>query len=368
MQTVSDDYKAAVAGSHEVVLIADLWYGGMLTASNVPITAGRVTSDESQAIRGRLTCTIASQDSALFPIGTKGVGVYGHELHIRAGVRLPSGNSELVSLGWFRVQTVTVTERYTNGGTSAGLSIEVDAADRMARVDDYRFMAPEQPGAGATCLSEIRRLARGVVNLATWTGLIDGGVPSSLTYTDSRLDAINQLAATMNCYAFADPDGNLAVENRVNNGAAVWEYTAADIMATTYDLTRDGVFNAVVARGETADERVPLQATALDLTTGSILGWASPFGRVPYFMSSPILNTQAAVESAAITRLSNLVKDRDRLVTLEVAPNPALELGDNIRVTTPRASVIGRLTAYSMPLGPQSASLTLRVKETEFGS
>jgi len=277
-----------------------------------------------------------------------------------------------LTVGWYRLQSVTVTERYNQGRAgvieSAGLSIAVDASDRLIGISDYRFLAPEQPAAGATCLGEIKRLCRGILNMVSWPLAVDKNVPASITYGESRLDAIMALANAIDCEAFMDGNGNLVVQPYVRaNPAAVWMFSAStDLISIDYDVTRDQIYNAVVARGETTTDHIPVQAVALDQDASSPTKWDGPFGRVPYFMSSPLITTTAEAEAAAKTRLDNLIKNRGRIINIDAVPNPALEIGDQVAVSTPRVTFTGRLTAMTLPLGPQTATLSIRVSETQF--
>lgn len=372
MQPVSAAFASTVRGSHEVVTIADLWYGGQLLVSNLHVTGGSVQIDDDADIRTTAKINVADPWGRLLPVADDmtRLSVYGHEIHLRQGVTLAGGRVEYVNLGWLRVQNVQVTERFrTTSGkwTSGGAELEVEALDRMARVDDYRLLSPDQPKAGATCLGEIKRLTAGIVPRAAWPAITDPAVPTSIVYDESRLDAIVALATAADVKIYIDRDGYLQIRQRAAAAAADWTLTgdpAGGLTGIVAEWSRDAVYNAVVARGEAATDAAPVQGIAYETTASSPTRWGGPFGWVPAFYSSPVITTQAQANAAAATRLQTYLTGRDRVVTVECVPNPAAEPGRTVvTVTTPRESFTGRLVTMDLPLTANggAAKITIRV-------
>jgi hypothetical protein len=371
MQAVSDAFRATVAASHTVVTRADLWFDGKCIYPDMAVVSGQLTLDDDATIRGHVAeLVIADPLGELVPaVGrTSGLHVYGTLIHLRGGVVLATGATELVSLGWYAVQDVKVNEayRYTPDGRwiSGGASITVDALDRMAAVEDYRFLAPTSPPAGARCLAEIRRLCAGLLPLGVWPALPDPVVPAGTVYQESRLDAVASLAAAANVRVYADPTGALmvhAIGDPVRDPVAVLS-TRDEVVTVDTRYTRDGVYNAVVARGEADGTAAPVQAVAYDTDAASPTRWGGPFGRVPVFYTSPLLDTVAKCTSAARTHLASIVRGRDRIEEFTAAPNPALEPGDVVQVNTPRAGFIGPLVTVALPLAAASGPATYRVR------
>lgn len=373
MLPVSTLFAAAVTGSHTRVTRADLWYAGRLMVADLPVVSGELDLDNDASVRATVSSlVIADPTGALVPAvpgDPDALDVYGSELHLRSGVRYASGAEELVSLGWYRIIATTIDERYTRdqAGTwvSGGAVHTLTLADRMSTIDDARFLGPEQPIA-ATCLAEIRRLCSGLVPFAQWPAVTDPAVPATVTYAESRLDAVVALGAAAGVRVFMDANGALAVKKittPATDPVALIVSTDREITETGTAYTRDQSYNAVVARGEQGADTAPVQAIAYDTDPSSPTRWDGPFGRKPAFYSSPLLTTVAQCQAAATSLLQGIVRGRDRLVTFRAVPNPALEPGDIVRADTPRARFTGVLTQLKLPLSADggAAEYTLRV-------
>jgi len=377
MQPVTPGFAAAVNLSHQIVTQADLWYAGVLVAANLPVTAGKITIDDDAIQRTRATFTVADPSGALVPAAASaaGLSVYGQQVQLRQGLApRPAGALELVSLGWLRVQQVEISERFrrdhvSGQWVSGGATIDVDAVDRMAAIADARFLAPEQPAAGATCLSEIRRLVTGLLPLAQWpAGLPDPAVPADVTYTESRIDAVAALAAAAGVKVYIDRGGAFTVRALAVAGApdVTWHGGPdGGLVGIRLTYSRDGVYNAVVASGAATTDQAPVAATAYDTNPNSPTRWDGPFGRVPAFFPSPVITTPAQATAAAQTRLATYLSGRDYTLTVTAVPNPAIEPGTTVaRIITPRINVVGRVVRAELPLGPGTASYDVRIAPT----
>ncbi|HEY9418126.1 MAG TPA: hypothetical protein VIQ30_25480, partial [Pseudonocardia sp.] len=101
-------------------------------------------------------------------------------------------------------------------------------------------------------------------------------------------------------------------------------------------LTRDGIYNVVVAHGEATDQTSPVATAVADVNPHSPVRYGGPFGPVPRFYSSPFITTvgQARTAAAALLRKSVGLPYR---VDLTAIPNPALEPYDVVKVRYPAA-------------------------------
>jgi hypothetical protein len=377
---VSAEFAAAVKASHTVLCGADLWYDGNLLASNLPVVEGQLSIDDDALTQARLSLTIAdpyNQYTPRLPSDVNAINVYGQEVFLKLGVLIPGRGPEYVGAGWFRVQQLRVKRRWrrpSGRAAAGGATLTADALDRIQAITDYRFLAPEQPAPGATCFGEIRRLAQGVVPLAEWPPLDDPAVPSTLTYTESRRDALAALAAAADVRVFMNNAGNLDIRPLILLGGPApltpdWTLSAGPdggLFDLEETLSRDGVYNAIVARGEQTGDHAPVQGIAYETRPTSPTRWDGPYGRVPAFMASPLLDSQQAADKAATTRLGTLLAARDRQVTVYGPPNPAVLPGLTIiRAVTPHVTYTGLCSAMTLPCGPRKAAYVLRVPESE---
>lgn len=366
-------FAAAVRSSHRIAIRADVWYGGYLKISDVPITAGSVTIDDDADIRGTGKVTIADATGAWVPvIGQEATRItpWGHELNIRYGVVLPNGVTEYVSLGWFRIQTIKSNESWrvnpSGAFVSGGAELEIEMVDRMAVIDDARFLTMEQPAAGAKCLAEIRRLCAGLVPQAKWPTITDPAIPGDITYDDNRLSAVKTLAGAAGVKVFMDRNGYLMIRQLAAVTGGDITFTGASdgaLISIGEEYNRDGIYNAVVARGSTDTDQAPVQGIAYDTDPASPTRWNGPFRRVPAFYASPLITTTAQATAAATTRLASYLKTRQQDITIEVVPNPAMDPGlTTCTITTPRRTVTGRLRTLTIPLtadGPATATVNV---------
>src|SRR5690606_40052531 len=113
------------------------------------------------------------------------------------------------------------------------------------------------------------------------------------------------------------------------------------------ELSRDGVYNAVVARGEGADTETPIQAVVVDDDPDSPTYWHGPFGQVPRFYASPLITDVAQAKSAAASLLKRSL-GLPYSVSFGTIVNPALEPLDPIRITYPE---IGRASCRERAQG-----------------
>jgi hypothetical protein len=97
------------------------------------------------------------------------------------------------------------------------------------------------------------------------------------------------------------------------------------------ELSRDTVFNAVIANGEQATDAPPVHGAAYDLDPNSPTRWGGPFGQVPQFFQSSFLLTDGQCTAAAQAMLDRTV-GLPYTISFEKVPNPALEPLDVVNI------------------------------------
>lgn len=373
MQNVSQAFLDSLDGSTKPRFKMDVWRDGVLLAEDVPFSDGSLTITAGQAIRSRLTASITDTEGDLAPTRLDSpLAPYGSEVNVQAGLLLGQ-QVELVSLGWFPLVQADTEEMWTPYSrpdepgriyrVTRGRTTPIEGADRSQLVSEDRFQVATQPSK-PTVLAEIAYLLRGVIPWKAPNGFPDARVPKNVTYQDDRLAAVQTLADVVNAEFVIGPDGvgTLQLSALTDPVWTVGSFTKASMKRS---LSRDGMYNGVIYRGQTSDQRV-IQGSAV-ITSGP-LAWNGPFGRVPYFASSDFLDTQAKVNAAARTRLANLVAGRTQEVLVETKANFALETGDTVLLETPNGSTPARVTEIAWRLGPGSMNLKLAVNPDDLGT
>ena len=355
MWPVSDLFGAALRQAHTAHIQVDAWYGGDLLVEDVPITDGQVTVNSGQGVRRTLDVTVA--DTALW--GT--LDVAGVELRAYRGVRYPSGQVETVPLGVFGLDSQSI-------GVAPGGGIQVRSApDRWARVQRARFEVAETSVAGSAVTSEVVRLVTEAVpgidyvNATTSTALV--GV---LVWDRDRDKAVNDLLTSISAEGFFDNEGALRlVDAPLLSQAPVWTVDASPsgvLLDGARIRDRSRTYNVAVVFDSRTDGSVPFDpqiAEDNDPTSRTYVG--GPFGRVPYFWSSPAVTTTAAAMEAATTILHR-VKATNAQLNVDAVVHPGLDRGDVISVVTADGSTeLHLVDSLTIPLTVDGAqSITTR--------
>jgi hypothetical protein len=374
MRSAPDLDPAVFYGSTILRSYADAWYDGESTAEDLPIVGGSIDGDSDADVRHTLTVTVADPDGRLVPrAATDPLAVFGQELKVSMSVLgLGYADATPTGLGWFRIQVARPKERWMRSAgvwRHGGATIELECLDRMQILADYRFIVAEQPPAGATVVSEIRRLVEDLVPIGEIDGaLTDAPVPAGTVYQDDRVSALQALARSIGGNLIVDSEGSLRLVRPTQYGAIpVWTFQVGeggDIVDYATELTRDGVINAVVATGDADTDHAPVQGIAYDTDPASPTRWGGPFGRVPLGYSSPLLTTPGQAGQAAATRLANYRRGREREIPITCPPNYLLELDDPVAVVLPDRTMQGRIVRLSLPLRPGRMSVTVRALDT----
>jgi hypothetical protein len=160
--------------------------------------------------------------------------------------------------------------------------------------------------------------------------------------------------------------GELVVTAAPSTTAAVFAVNAgADgvLVSMSRHLTRDRVYNAIIASGEGGDTTVPIRSVAVNNDPSSPTYYYGPFGPVPQFYTTPFVTTQAQADSAAAALLRQQL-GLPYAVDFSLIPNPALEPYDPVSVTySPRyAAETHVLQSVTIPLTAE-APLTATTRE-----
>ncbi|HEX5542392.1 MAG TPA: DUF5047 domain-containing protein [Micromonospora sp.] len=364
MRPVSERFLETLRGSHQAIFRAKVvttWQTGTEpTGVDIPIEAGDVQMDATADIRSTVDLTTlgtwpTKANSLLAP--------YGNELFVSRGIDYGNGQREWVSLGYYRLYTPGQDE-VPDGGQDG--KIRLAAKDRMSAILDARLLAPIQVPATRSFGSVVDELVREVYPAATieWddAAVRNRQVGRSLIAEEERHGFLDELITSLGKVWYWDHRGILVIRDAPDSERPVWEVNAGVdgvLLSVSRELSREGVYNAVVAYGEAADEADPPRAVATDDNSDSPTYWHGRFGKVPRYYSSPFITTDEQAKSAAESMLRQQL-GLPYSVDFTAIPNPALEPGDPVRVVYPDgASEVHVIESLTIPLtvdGALSAS------------
>lgn len=353
MRPVSAAFLRTIRGSHTMAaratVLTTFQTGTQPSGTEVPIIAGQATVDGTADIRSTLDLT--TDGTGMWPNEVADLlAPYGNEVFIERGVQYGNGTTEYCSLGYFRIDTPAQDEP-PNG------QIRLTCKDRMAGIIDGRLLTPVQFMSTDTYGSVVSQLVTEVYPAATiqWDDSTDTetlGRP--LIAEEDRYGFLNDLVTSRGKIWYWDHRGILLITDAPNPGVPVFEVNAGAngvLVSASRQLTRQGVYNALVAQGEAADTSAPVRGVAIDQDSGSPTYFYGPFGPVPKFYSSPFLTTQVQAQNAAAQLLrQNLGLPYN--VDLTAIPNPALEPYDPVlvRFSSGSGAEIHILQSLTVPL------------------
>lgn len=359
--------QAVIGASHSVQVRGTAYGSSIGTMGNLPISGGSVTVDATSQVRRSATVVIA--DPSLWPRNpTDALTPFGSELFVEYGVVIPGVGTEWVPL----IRGVISEASRQRPYTASDGSVTLNLVDKSARVHEDRLDAPSQTVSGATTVVEIRRLIQETLPGVTVTDLTGSSQVASVLEIERERwrDGVEKLADSLGAEVYADQVGGFVIRYQptLSNGS-VWEIRSGDggtLVTKSESLTRERVYNRVIASGQRTDGTAPVRAVVSDTATGSPTVYGGPFGRKPRFYSSPLLTTTGQCTTAA-TALLERAKGIQASVDLGMIVNPALDAGDVIRVYDEgiwQSHIIDKLT---IPLKVGSP-MTIGTRSVDLGS
>lgn len=337
MRPVSDRFLDTLRGSHaastQAFVVETGQTGVTPTGIEVNIISGDVQLDSTASIRSTLSLTIDGEN--LFPTAASDpLAPYGNEVFIRRGIAFGGGLFEYVSLGYFKIRTVE-QETAPNG------PIYISGQDRMSGIVEGRLTSAIQFPSTDTYGEIVEALVEEIYPWATieWDDDTDtDAVGRALIAEEDRYAFLNDLVTSVGKIWYWDHRGVLVIKDVPDETESVWRVNAGRqgvLVRLARSLSREGVYNGVVASGEALDTTEPPRALAVDDNPSSPTFWDGDFGQVPRFYSSPFITTDLQAASAAESILrKNLGLPYQ--VDFDVITNPALEPYDPITINFTR--------------------------------
>lgn len=354
MWPLSTTAQQTITQSHTMTVRA-IAYGPYGT-QEIPVGGGSVVCDSTSQVR-RTASLITSYD--LWPVDpTSILAPYGTEIQVHYGIVLPSGGVE-----WVPLIRGMVTEASRSVPVSSDGSVPITLVDRSARVAESRFTAPVQTVAGATTVTEIRRLIQDAIGTSVAVVDTTGSTAVAAVLDIDRerwADGVERLADAIAAEVFFDAEGNGVIrpQSQITDTVRWVIATGMDgiLVSKSDKLSRDGTYNGVVASGQRSDGTAPASSTVWDSDPASPTYYLGGFGKKPRFYTSPLLTTTGQCTATATAMLAR-VRGMAAQVTLAAIVNPGLESGDVILVRskaegTVEAHIVDKVTT---PLAPDEA-------------
>lgn len=336
MRPATNDFLAALRGSHTAVCrvraVATFQTGVDPPGEFQQVVSGSVRLDATADERSALDVVVVgdwpvnNQLSILAP--------FGQELFVERGIEGVSvTGTEYIPLGYFRIETVEQDD-------APRAPIRITGRDRMAGLIEARMLEPRTFAAGTTFQAIFDNLVLEVYPdavLDIYATVATSMIREKSTVEEDRFRFLADMATSRGCVMYFDYRGVLLVAPPPDSTTPVWTVDAGAtgvLVTARRQLSRTGVYNAVVATGTEADLTTtdpPPRGVVLDEDPDSATYFYGPFGKVPRYYASPLLYTDAQCVEAAgkiLARVTGLPYSLD----LTSIPNPALEPYDPIGV------------------------------------
>lgn len=287
-------YEEAVRYSNTMSTIIDVYVRGVLTYPNVPVIAGSVTSDRGSKVRWASQVELALYPWELVPL----LDAYATTYRVYRGLT-SLGRTEMLHIGTYRVDEISRSD--------IG-HLRISGSSLEGYVVDARFLRPTVPPYGTSTLKTIANLIKPVVPggaTVLYQNTVDRKVLATAPWERDRIDAVLALGDSLNADVFANNAGQFVVKDKPTLVGRVPVFIVnvgpdGVLIGEDVKTTRDGVYNAVSASGQSTDQEVPpVWGWAYDNDPASPTYYYGPFGQKPRFYSSQYLYTdQQCVEAA----------------------------------------------------------------------
>lgn len=338
MRAVSSRFLTTLRGSHSAIFrarVCPVFQTGVNPDGveiDISDESGDVTSSAGSEVRSTLTISTPTKwptavDDLMAP--------YGNEIFVERGISYGNGQKEWVGLGYYRINNPQQDD------VPDGL-ISLTCTDRWQGVIDGSFPTPRQFPASTVRNDLIVRLLTEVYPsaLVEWDDPVvaAGTIGKPLSVDTDRAGTITEMMTSLGKVGYFDYRGVFVIKTPADvTGTAVWTVDAGRngvLTAISRSISREGVFNIVVAESSSVDSSLPVRYVAADYGPNSPTNVTGRFGPVPTKFSSPMLLTTAQCRTAAETLLKKSL-GLPYSINLGAIPNAALEPGDVIAVRYP---------------------------------
>lgn len=337
----------------------DSWLGSRWLG-RIPVAGGSVSWTASQQVQGALSLTVPRTGAAeetederdWTPIDAESpLACCGQILHVSITV---------TSLITERTWTLPAGRFLITATDIAGDRVTVTGKSLLHRLEEDRFVSPMVPRSGGTLASEARRVLNGYAGLVIHRDLADRQCPSSMTWGESRIDALYEIADAWPARLREGRDGLIHLLPPLEDLSTAPPRVLTDgengtVIGVKRTATRDKIYNRVVARSQSTGENgQPTFQAVADQSTGP-LRTGGPYGVVTRFFSSPLITSYSGALSTARSLLATSVRGQST-IPIDLAPDPTIGLDDAVTIRSQDAAAAapletwGRISAVDLPL------------------
>src|ERR1019366_10429508 len=263
MYPVSATFRAAVRASHTAISRAEIWSNGTLILT-LPFNGGSVKVDSKSTQRRKVSALLnVPRGSSIVPSSAQdAVQPFGNELRVWRGVVYSDGSIEWAPLGIFDMTNT----KFIDG--AAGVSVEIDGADRSSIVSNNKWTQPYQMAAGlltdALTAAILDRNPDAVINIpASVPVLIKQQVLGSSSGGDPWADLVG-IAQLAGYDLFVDPLGQFTIQALPTIDSLTVDVSYVEGVGNTVtDVERDDdtfqTYNGVIYVGSGSNITVPIR-------------------------------------------------------------------------------------------------------------
>lgn len=360
---------------HEVVIDVQWSNDRGATWTPVRVREGTVTADRTSQTRWSMNATLELGPT----MDLNGVNPYHTRVKARRGIKPLRGDPRWFSIGQYRVSKTT---------KAYGDVIQVEGESFEKYVQDYRLIVPRTIGGGPGDTGQV------IVEALIHEAMPEAGFLWLMGSTDALIPTIQQdqdrwalidgdtdstsVARAIGAEVYCDGDGTFVVAPVPElTDEPVWtvEHGGA-LVSTSNELSRENVYNVVVANGESTDsDKAPVGpgiAWDDDPNSPTYAGpdplnhpeLAGAFGLVTRYYTSPLLVDDVGCQNAAQSILANAL-GLQKNVSFDALTNPTLVPGQVVRIEVDEGLYENHvLDSVSYGLADPTMSCTTRASQT----
>lgn len=339
MQKVTPAFLRTILGAHRVARKVEFSNDG-ITWRPLRLVSGSVDASRTSQIRYGCNITV----DANTPVDLENINPFATRLRIFRGVHISRGWPQYARLGIHQVQTVAED-------LAGNITISGQGYEKIGQ--DARFLTPRTIGGdnGDTARGVLEDLVREFHPGAGFDWRVDGNILIPTIHQDTDRWAVidggandPSIAKALGAECYFDATGTFVIAPTPTlKDNPIWTIPQGEAMINpNTEISRDGVYNVVVAMGSSTDSSRPPVGPGIawdnDPSSPTYAGpdpvnrpeLAGPFGVVPRFYTSPLLLTVDSCTGAAQSILADAL-GLHKTVSFDVVANPALEPGDVVR-------------------------------------